>query len=75
MKPLHTLHSRSRFHDICFAESGGTEILLVACDDGKIRLYDNLAGKERQEEEVVLDDYKSQTRLTSFAELVGHQNR
>ena len=85
MKLLHSLTSRSRFHDAVFAVLGGTEVLLVACDDHKVRIYKDISsaaprqttqGVEAGEEEDSNEDGdEAGTPLTLFAELVGHKNR
>lgn len=66
MTLLHTLTSRSRLHDALLAVIGNREMLLVACDDGKVRIYDGLrnTGPDATEEDLVC-----------VAELVGHANR
>ena len=69
MDALHTLASRSRFHDLCFERlQDGTEVLLLACEDGKVRVYDHIATE-------VDDEGVPNTTLRCFAELAGHSNR
>ena len=69
MEALHTLASRSRFHDLRFEQlSDGTEVLLLACEDGKVRVYDHIATE-------VDDEGVPNTILRCFAELAGHSNR
>lgn len=73
MDRLHTMTSRSRYHDVRFAElEDGTELLLVACEDGKTRVYDQLAS------EAVSDDGEEEGKESEprcIAELGGHANR
>lgn len=63
-----SLASRSRFHDIQFTTLvGGEEILLVACEDHKVRLY-RMSDVKEAEEGPKID-------LVCVGELVGHKNR
>jgi hypothetical protein len=84
MKLLHSLPSRSRFHDAVFTVLDGVEVLLVACDDHKARLYKDISSApakringddetsgEADEEEGEEDG----SPMTLFAELAGHKNR
>lgn len=69
MDALHTLASRSRFHDLRFERlEDGTEVLLLACEDGKVRVYDHIATE-------VDDEGVPNTTLRCFAEFAGHSNR
>lgn len=71
MDRLHTMTSRSRYHDVQFAElDNGTEVLLVASEDGKTRIYDQIASKAPEDEE---EGAEPVPRCS--AELVGHTNR
>jgi hypothetical protein len=75
MTLLHTLSSQSRFHDIRFHKLDSTaatssssssppnEAMLVACEDGKVRIF---IEKEKKDGEKVME---------SISELVGHANR
>ena len=70
MDRLHTMTSRSRYHDVQFAElDNGTEVLLVASEDGKTRIYDQIASEASEEEE------GAEPEPRCSAELVGHTNR
>lgn len=66
MQVLATMTSRSRFHDIKFVQLpqfGDRECMLVACEDGKARIYP-------------LDPEDSpDLKVVCAAELVGHTNR
>ncbi|GAA5947029.1 hypothetical protein JCM3765_002122 [Sporobolomyces pararoseus] len=74
----HTLTAPSRFHDLqfCTLNEGSQEFLLVACEDGKIRVFDitNPApikvGQEEDEEA-----FQNRAKMEVCAELVGHTNR
>lgn len=68
MELVRTFTSLSRFHDVAFLEKDGVNILLVACDDGKVRLYRNWQDPE------VLETVDTE-KLGPIAELVGFDNR
>lgn len=72
---LQTLTSRSRFHDIAFVDIEGVEILLVACDDGKVRIYRNLASEVPTTSLDADGSTKDEGEPGHIAELVGHTNR
>ena len=75
MDRLHTMTSRLRYHDVQFAElDNGTEILLVACEDGKTCVHDQIVSGPPTEDELH-DEEKALPELRLFAELVGHSNR
>lgn len=69
MELVKTFSSISRFHDVAFLEQDGVEILLVACDDGKVRVYKDL---EESTEDVENIDTETPKHI---AELVGFTNR
>ncbi|KAH8925424.1 hypothetical protein BT69DRAFT_1332173 [Atractiella rhizophila] len=67
MRPLTELNSSpksARFHDVRFWEFDGKERMLVACEDGKVRVYDTSTVVEGQEEPV-----------KDVAVVKGHSNR
>jgi protein MAK11 len=75
----HTLTAPSRFHDLQFCilpSSPSKEFLLVACEDGKVRVFDISnpkpvkVGQEEDEEE-----FENREKMEVCAELVGHSNR
>lgn len=71
MKPLATLTSKSRFHDVAFVSlpSVEEECMIVACEDGKGRIYTlPIEVEEDSEGEVVFP-------VECKAELSGHLNR
>lgn len=70
MTPLRSFASQSRFHDVAFIEKDGQELLLVACEDGKVRIYRDLA--ERLDED---EDEETQPQEEHIAELTGFSNR
>jgi protein MAK11 len=64
MTLLHTLSSPSRFHDVRFHKpNDSSEAMLVACEDGKVRVFVEPEGKSGEQS------------LESVAELVGHTKR
>lgn len=69
MELVKTFSSISRFHDVAFFEKDGKEVLLVACDDGKIRIYQNLEGQAVEIENINAE------KTEHIAELVGFTNR
>ncbi|GAA5905239.1 WD40 repeat domain-containing protein [Sporobolomyces salmoneus] len=75
----HTLTAPSRFHDLQFCtppSSLDSEFLLVACEDGKVRVFDVSnptpvkVGQEEDEEA-----FENRAKMEVCAELVGHTNR
>lgn len=63
MQLLRHLSSPSRFHDVAFLEKDGCDLLLVACEDGKVRIYKDMSeGIEATHQEHV-------------SELAGFKNR
>lgn len=75
MDRLHTMISRSRYHDVQFAElDNGTEILLVACEDGKTCVYDKIVSEPPTEDDDA-EEEKALPELRLFVELIGHSNR
>lgn len=68
MELIKSFSSQSRFHDVAFVEKDGAEVLLVACDDGKVRIYKDLTINDEAVEGI---DGKQE----HFAELTGFGNR
>lgn len=68
MTPLRSFSSISRFHDVTFVEKDGKELLLVACEDGKVRIYKDI----RKTAQLEGGDAEQQEHI---AELVGFSNR
>lgn len=75
----HTLTAPSRFHDLQFCtlpSSPSQEFLLVACEDGKVRVFDISnpkpvkVGQEEDETE-----FEERAKMEVCAELTGHTNR
>lgn len=67
------MSSRSRYHDIQFVDlEDGTELLLVACEDGKTLVYDQIASEAEAAAE---GEGIPERELRCIAELVGHANR
>lgn len=70
MTPLKSFASQSRFHDVAFTEKDGQELLLVAGEDGKVRIYRDLAEGVHEDE-----DEGTQAHEEHIAELTGFSNR
>lgn len=68
MELIKSFASPSRFHDVAFVEKDGVEILLVACDDGKVRIYKDLLAN-------AADENAESDKEDHFAELTGFNNR
>jgi protein MAK11 len=73
----HTLTAPSRFHDVRFcyfpidaADPSQREYMLVACEDGKTRIFDVTSNAEVQATED-----EDRPVLEPFAQLSGHVNR
>ncbi|GAA6014557.1 hypothetical protein JCM11491_004540 [Sporobolomyces phaffii] len=76
----HTLTAPSRFHDLQFcilpSDAASKEFLLVACEDGKVRVFDISnpkpvkVGQEEDEQE-----FEEREKMEVCAELTGHSNR
>lgn len=72
MELIKSFASASRFHDVAFVEKDGVEVLLVACDDGKVRTYKDLFA----DADSVSDNGEvGAEKQEHFAELVGFSNR
>ncbi|GAA5922474.1 uncharacterized protein JCM15063_003314 [Sporobolomyces koalae] len=73
----HSLTAPSRFHDLQFSTVGENEYLFVACEDGKVRVFDVSNPPEpvkvgQEEDETT---FESRDKIRLVAELTGHTNR
>jgi hypothetical protein len=63
----HTLTAKTRFHDVRFFRTADDiEVLLVACEDGRVRVFPLPAAVDAAEEA---------SALRCSAELTGHTRR
>lgn len=74
MHNIKTLTSKSRFHDVQFYSTPNAELIFVACEDGKVRVYQLIHpdGKGKQKATEGKDE---ESDLLPVAELVGHEKR
>jgi protein MAK11 len=70
MSLIKDFRAATRFHDVAFVDYQGSELLLVACEDGKVRIYKDITASEDDAKEE-----KEEEELSHIAELVGHSNR